>query len=125
MILPVSAHSDSLAIDGGFGQGTKPFYGADYQFVKDIPYADISLTGNSQYVQPYISFGLQLDHVNVGLGQALTFSRTDGSVAYGIGPELGYVQNVTDLFCVKENNALLFSSGSLSFSATFSFGINL
>jgi hypothetical protein len=129
MLLPAAAFAnDMLEVDAGFGQGTKPFYGADYEFNKDLPYLDLSLTGNSQYIQPYVSFGLQFEHVNVGIAQAVTISDvTNGgspSAQYGFGPEFGFMQNITPLLYVKENNSYLYS-GSFNFACTFSIGINL
>lgn len=129
LLVPFVAKADMAEIDAGFGQGTKPFYGADYEFVKNLPYLDLSLTGNSQYVQPYVSFGLQFEHISLGLAQAVTISDlTNGgsaTAAYGIGPEVGYMQNITDLVYVKENNSYLHSSGSFNLTCTLSVGFNL
>lgn len=125
MLIPFAAHADMAELNAGFGQGTKPFYGADYEFVKELPYLDLSFTGNSDYVQPYVSFGLQFEHLNLGLAQAVTFSRTDGSATYGIGPEFGFMQNLNSLIYVKENNSLLNSGSGFNYAATFSIGVNL
>lgn len=128
MFVSSIASADMAELDAGFGQGTKPFYGADYEFVKDLPYLDFSLTGNSQYLQPYVSFGAQFEHISVGLAQAVTLTDLTngghGSAQYGIGPEAGYMQNLTDLVYVKENNSLLYS-GSFNFACTLSLGLNL
>jgi len=123
-MVPLVAQADMMALDAGFGNGTRPFYGFDYEFVKDWPYADISLTGNSSYIQPYLSFGIQGEHINVGFAQAITFSRTDGSAVYALGPEAGWQQNLSSLVYIKENNSLLYS-GTFSFSASFGIGLNL
>lgn len=109
----------------GFGQGSKPFYGGDYEFVSEMPYVDVSLTGNADYIQPYVSFGLQFEHLNVGLANALVIARDGSGAHYIVGPELGYMQNLNSLIYVKENNSYMGFDGPFSFSCTFSLGLNL
>lgn len=112
--------ADNVGFNLGFGQGTKPFYGIDYTFNSGLPYLDVSLFTNRDYVQPSLSIGLQLDHVNVGMATAFTH----GNLSFG--PELGYTQNLNPLIYVKENNSLMGSPGSkFNYSATFSIGLNL
>lgn len=129
VLLPIAAYADNVELDVGFGQGTKPFYGADYQFSKDLPYADLSLTGNSQYLQPYVSFGVQFEHINLGLANAVTLSNvTNGgpvSAQYSVGPEVGYQQNINPLVYVKESNSYMGFNGPFSLSCTLSLGLNL
>ena len=125
LLLPIVAQAnDMVGLDVGFGQGTKPFYGADYEFNKDLPYLDVALTANSQYFQPYVSFGAQFEHVNLGLANSVTVSG--GSAQYAIGPEVGYMQNLNPLLYVKENNSYMgWFGGSFNCSCTFSLGLNL
>lgn len=129
MFFPAIAMADMVEANYGFGQGTKPFYGADYEFVKGLSYLDLSLTGNSEYVQPYVSAGLQFDHINIGLASAVAISNGshDGSFngQLSVGPEIGYMQNLTDLIYVKENNSYMGFNGAYNFTSTLSIGFNL
>lgn len=114
------AQADSLGFNLGFGQDTKPFYGVDYTFNKDLPYLDLSLFTNKEYLQPSVSLGLQIERVNIGIATALTNGN------FSFGPEAGYTYNLNSLIYVKENNNFMWAPGShFNYSATFSIGLNL
>lgn len=128
MMLPILAHADMAGIDVGAGQGTKPFYGLDYEFNKGLPYLDVALYANDEYAQPYVSGGLQFDHVNIGLAAATTLSNLSNGGFTGqlsVGPEIGYMQNLSKEVYIKENNSYMGFSGAYNFSATISLGFNL
>lgn len=130
IFLPSLAMADMVEANFGFGQGTKPFYGADYEFVSDLPYLDVSLTGNNEWIQPYVSAGLQFEHFNFGIGAGVTMSNLSSSGSFngqlGIGPEIGYMQNLSKLIYVKENNTYLgYPNGQFNLTSTLSIGFNL
>lgn len=119
----VTTQADSLGLNVGFGQGTRPFYGVDYQVnADDSPftfYLDASLYVNQDYVQPGLSGGLQLDHVNIGLATSLSGGK------FCFGPEIGWTQNLSNLFFIKVGNSYTGPPGSFfNYSATFSAGVN-
>ena len=125
----VAMAGDSVGVDVGFGLGSKPSYGADYQFNFDSvfnkgnPYVDVMVMANSEYVQPYLSTGLTFDHINVGFG-ITTFIWPDSS-SFAMGPECGYTQNLNKDLYVKESNYLLGFDGKYNFSLQLSIGLNL
>jgi hypothetical protein len=129
MLFPFIAKADFVEVDAGFGQGTKPFYGADYEFVTGLQYTDVSLTGNSDYVQPYISAGLQFEHFNFGLGAGVSVSNFSGGAfngQLGVGPEFGYMHDISKLMYLKVNNTYLgYPSGQFNFTSILSIGFNL
>jgi hypothetical protein len=129
MLFSLTAQADMAGIDVGFGGG-KPFYGFDYEFVKDQPrtlgdllYLDLAMTQNSDYKEPYASFGLQYGGINMGIAQAVQFPG-QGSAQYIYGPELGIYFPTSDRFYIKENNTYM-GNKDFSYACTLSFGINL
>lgn len=127
MFLPTLAFADMGALDVGAGQGSRPSYGLDYEFNTGLPYLDLALMGNKDYVQPYVSGGLQFEHINVGIATALTMTGySQGAFAgqLSVGPEVGYMQNLSKLVYVKENNSYMGFSGKYNFSSSLSLGLN-
>lgn len=130
IFLPSLAMADMVEVSAGGGQGTKPFVGADYEFVSELPYLDVAISGNNEYIQPYVSAGLQFEHFNFGVGAGVSMSNLSSSGAFngqlGVGPEIGYMQNLSKLIYVKENNTYLgYPNGQFNFTSTLSIGFNL
>ena len=130
VLFPVLANADMAGVDLNFGQNTRPAYSLDYEFNKDagMPYLDIALSANSDYIQPYVSGGLQFEHINVGIASAVAFSNISNGAFNGqlsFGPEIGYMQNLNKTFYVKENNNYMGYNGSYNFGFTLSLGANL
>jgi hypothetical protein len=129
MFLPTFAQADMLGLNVGGGQGTKTFYGADYEFVTDIPYLDVAVSGNEDYVQPYVSAGLQFEHLNLGFGAGLSvmnFSNGSFNGQLALGPEIGYMQNLNKLVYVKAGaNYLGFPNSPFNLTGTLTLGFNL
>lgn len=120
------AHADMFGLDYNVGQNSKPTYGVDYQIGSGIPYIDIAVSSNYDYLSPYVSFGLQGDTINLGLGSAINIDRYNGNTTPVFGPELGFMKNLTPLVYVKENSTLLTDLyGNTNFGATVSLGWNL
>lgn len=129
VLFSVSANAgDMLGANFGFGQNTTPFYGVDYEFNQDLPYLDVALFANKQYVQPYVSVGLQFEHINVGFAGAISMSGYSAGAFQGqltFGPEIGYMQNLSKSIYVKENNSYMGYGGQYSLTSTLSLGLNL
>lgn len=127
VLFPVFSHADMGGINVGTGQGTRPFYGVDYEFNKDLPYLDLAFFGNQDYYQPYVSAGLQFEHFNFGLAASATFTNYSNGYFSGqvsFGPEIGYMYNLSSLTYIKENNSYLGLNGNYNFSSTISIGFN-
>lgn len=128
MFIPFFSKADMVELSVGGGQGTKTFFGADYEFVKGISYLDAAISGNNEYVQPYVSAGLQFDHFNFGLAAAVSMSSYMNGAFQGqlsFGPEIGYMQNLNSLVYIKENNSYMGYAGQYNFTSTISIGFNL
>lgn len=119
-------YADSLGMNIGFGQGTRPFYGLDYQLgingITSIgtPYVDASVSINQDYVQPGLSGGLQFTHVNMGINSAYSNHQVS------FGPELGWTSN-TDAHSTywKWGNSCIGAPGrTFNYSVTFGLGVN-
>ena len=132
-LFSITAQADMLGAGVGFGQGSQPSYGADYEFVKSdfsfvAPYADISIYANKTFVQQYGAIGLQFEKLSFGLAVAAT-SVNQGNGQYqgqlSFGPEFGIMQNITKAIYVKENNSYLDYHGTFNFGSTLSLGLNL
>jgi|ERR1700687_990889 len=120
ILFPTLVKADMWGIDMGFGQGTRPFGGIDFEFNRGLPYLDAAVFVNHDYVQPYLSGGLQFEHINLGLAGAITHSQ------FSFGPELGYMQNLSSLFYVKVNNSYMGYPGSnFKYGITLGLGLNL
>lgn len=129
LLAPVLSYADMGGLDFGVGQNSRPLYSVDYEFNKDgtLPYLDVALSANQDYVQPYVSGGLQFEHINVGLAAAVSLSGYHDGAFTGqlsVGPELGYMYNLTQKIYVKENNSYMGFDNQFSFMATFSIGLN-
>jgi hypothetical protein len=122
---------DMLGVGASFGQSTIPSYGLDYEAIYDEVfglYTDVALYGNKGYFQPYVSFGTQGDHLSLGLACSASMLAADGgsyNTQFGVGPELGYMQNLTRDIYLKENNYFMNFHGNWFLNATFSIGLNL
>jgi hypothetical protein len=129
IFLPALAYADMGGVDFNFAQGSRPSYSLDYEFNKDAgtPYLDAALSANRDYVQPYLSAGMQFEHMNLGLATAVAFSGIHNGAFNGqltIGPEIGYMQNLTKTFYIKENNNYMGFNGQYNFGCTLSIGMN-
>lgn len=140
MFLPTIALADSnqffiaqapsymFGLDVGVGPDSRPSYGFDYQATMHGVYGDFSAMGNHDFGQLYVSSGLQTDHLNLGLGIALTGSNIHQGTFSGAitaGPEFGIQQNLTSVVYVKENNTYLSDfNGKFTLGMTFSVGVN-
>lgn len=127
-LLSVTANADMAGFNFGFGQNTRPFYGVDYEINEDLPYFDISISGNRDYVQPQVSLGLQFEHLNFGIAGAVSasnYSKGGFTGAFSFGPEAGYMQNLSKLVYVKENNSYMGFGGKFNLTSTVSLGLNL
>lgn len=130
IFLPSLAFADMFGVDVGAGPNARPSYGFDLEKNVDgkLPYTDYSLMANNDFLQSYVSAGLQFEHINVGLG--IAFTSTDWYMgtfrtAITAGPEIGYMYNLTKVFYVKENNTYLSTFGGVfTFGATLSLGVN-
>lgn len=127
-LVPTLSYADMGALDVGFGDNMRPAYGLDYEFNAGLPYLDVALMANQDFAQPYISAGLQFEHFNFGLGSAITLANYHAGTFSGqitAGPEIGYMQNLTEKIYVKENNTYLSDfDGKFTYSATVSIGLN-
>lgn len=129
MMLPSLALADMAGFNVGFGENSKPFYGVDHEFNEDghLPYLDMALYGNSDFVQPYLSLGLQFEHLNIGVAAACTLSNISNGAFNGqlaVGPEVGYMQNLSKLLYVKGASSYLGYNSAYSLSTTLSLGVN-
>lgn len=114
------ARADMAGIGVGVAQGSSPFFVADYEFVKDITYLDVSLSINKDFVQPGVSVGFQFEHINIGIGVSLA------NRVISLGPEFGYMQNLSDLVYIKVNSNLMgFPGSKFNLGATLGLGLNL
>lgn len=119
------AFADFGAFDVGFGQGTKTFYGGDYEFLfyrshTYTLYLDASLFANHDYIQPGLSGGLQFEHLNVGFASAYN-SKTN----WAVGPEFGLMQDLPLDTYIKINNSFMgLPSTGFNYGLTLSFGVN-
>lgn len=126
-LLPSLAMADMGGFDIGFGENSKPSYGFDYQFGSGLPYLDVAFMANSEYVQPYVSGGLQFEHINVGLATAVTLSNMSNGAFQGqlsVGPEVGYMQNLSKLTYVKASVNYMGFNGPYVLGSTLGLGLN-
>jgi len=129
MLIPGIASADMAGLAYGVGQNTKPFITGDYEFVSELPYLDVAISANSDYVQPYVSAGLQFEHINIGFGVGVSVSNFsqgafNGQLAFG--PEIGYMHNLSKLVYVKGGvNYLGFPGTTSNLGGTLGIGFNL
>jgi hypothetical protein len=119
------SRADNIGANFGLGLNSQPIYGVNYYYNPNLLYMDFKLMGNNQYLQPYISSGLQIDDVNLGFVAQET-RQPDGSSVGAAGVELGFTEDLDKFFYVKENNSLLRDQNNNAMMGfTFSLGIHL
>jgi len=117
------SQADNAGLNWSVGPNQIPSYGLDYTSTFGLGYTDYSVMFNKQMVSPSISFGLQIDILNVGFVAASNIQNQQISGLGGL--EFGYTQNLSEKYYVKENNQLLRDTNNqANVSATLSCGVN-
>lgn len=114
--------ADNIGLDYSIGNSMSS-YGFDLTKNYGLGYLNPQFMFNKQSFSPSISFGFQIEDVNLGLVGA---SDIKNSHINGLGGvELGFTNNLTNKFYIKENNQFLRDTDSkANFSITLSSGIN-